>query len=120
MNKRFLQWSVYNTFWYLMGALGAIVGIGWAFNIFAFLTWLCFFVVILLSWYKSFCKRTGTAYEGLGSLPIPMWLDFSFDLVFALMLAATGHWFYAAMVIVNEVIFIDILKENKPAPTVPS
>lgn len=106
---RFFGWFGYNFFWYLMAALGAIAGFGWAFSIFAFFTWLTFVIALLLTWYKGHCRRNNEPYT-ITPMPVPMWLDFALDMVLAIMLAATGHWFYAAMVIFNEVMLVDAIK----------
>jgi|SRR5271165_192004 len=115
---RALGWATYNGIWYLLAALGAVAGIGWAFNIFAFLTWASLAVALLLTWYKGQCKRHNEPYT-VASMPVPMWLDFVCDMALAIMLAATGHWFYAAMVIFNEVMFVDAVKST-PVPPVSS
>ena len=109
--NRFCRWFAYNAFWYLMGALG-LVGMGWAFHIFTFLAWMTFLFTILLTLYKSNCKKTGEKYEIEKALPLPVpfWLDFLLDIIMALALAAFGHWFYAVMIIFSEVLFADIIK----------
>lgn len=115
---RFFAWFGYNSSWYLMAALGAIAGISWAFHIFIFFAWLTLIFGLLMTWYKEHCKRNNEAYN-VTQMPVPLWLDFCCDMALAIMLAATGHWFYAGMVIFNEVIFLDAIK-SLPAPTVSS
>ena len=120
--NRFCRWFAYNAFWYLMGALG-LVGMGWAFNIFAFFAWITFIFVVLIVLYKGHCKKTGEKYdiEDALPLPVPFWLDCVLDIAMATALAAFGHWFYAGLVILNEVLFADVIKPiEAPVPPVSS
>ncbi len=89
-------WIVGNGFWYGMAALG-MAGIGWAWNIFAFLTWLVFIIVSLV-WYGMTKKFPDVT---MPPRTVPGWLDVIFDAILTIALAATGHWFYAALVVIH-------------------
>lgn len=117
--KKIAAWLLLNGFWYLMGTLGTIAGIGWAFNVFAFMTWILFLVTTFILFGVWAGHAIGKPIKVETDPAFPHWVDCITDGAMALVLAAFGHWFYATMTIAHIVGYMIFLKDVRPSPEYP-
>lgn len=81
----------------------------WAHNIWVFLLWLGVVTVVILSLDKYTKSRIGTTYDGFPT-SVPIAIQSFEALAYACALAAFGHWFYAAVSIITDFVFMDVRK----------
>lgn len=116
---RIFKWFLLNGTWYFLGTLGAVAGVAWAWNIFAFCTWLLFSIVgfiasmVLLSHFIE--KPIVIKYE----TAMPVWIDMTTDAMMGIICAATGHWFYGTLIFLHIISYNYILAAVKPKPEYP-
>lgn len=91
---RVIAWLLFNSTIYTLMILG-LIGISWAWNLYVFLSW------VLVIGYISLLIGKGTdpslPSQPTFQRPVPGWIDITVDLFGAAVLAALGHWFYAAL-----------------------
>ena len=112
--KKIARWSLLNGIWYAMGMLGAVAGLGWAWNVFVFIT-----VVLVLAYglvlgcmfiAASVYKPIKLKYD----LAFPIWVDAVTDSIMMLVVAAFGHWFVAFLVLVQLLTYALLIHGIKP------
>lgn len=99
--------------WWCMWA--GLHGAGWAWNVFRFGAWIVAFTCIMA---PSMAKNDPIFAETLATSITPGWLAASFDLSEAIILAAFGHFFFAAMMFISfvgEALARDVAKKAAAA-----
>jgi len=93
-----LSWIGMTSFWYASIVMGGVYGNHVALNVFKFLTW---FIVVMWSIVilgEHAAAATGQDYA-ISDRHIPATLSFTCDFGIAVIAAAYGHWFYAALIV---------------------
>lgn len=101
-------WLLTNGITYLLLALGLMTGFGWAWNLYAFLSWLAVFI------YGIQCLAKARPEFDRS---VPAILDIIIDFGAAAACAAFGHWFYAILKLVEIVEYQHFYsKKEEPKP----
>jgi hypothetical protein len=91
-------WLLSNGITYLLLALG-VIGFGWAWNVYAFLSWIAvlFFTALILA--KA--QDPSLSIQPDLTRPVPAILDIIIDFSAACVCVAFGHWFFGFLKLVE-------------------
>ena len=97
---RVITWLINNSITWALAISGLVLKVSWALRVWVFLLWLSIFMFTLMNIHKTNCKEKHLEYKDL-KLAVPAWIDVTLDVLMGCLMAAFGHWFYAALVVVQ-------------------
>lgn len=100
-------WTAANTGYAVLLVKAIVYHTNWALNIAKFLTWVGVFLYGIISMAKH--SDTGIV---IPEKAVPLWIDTILDIIMACLFAAGGHFFYASLIIISIIFYVDIFHEE--------
>ncbi len=111
------QWLVPNGIYWLTVAFGVVLGMSWAFHLFAFLTW----IIIIIAIFGNIAVHLPVSETRKLRLAIrKRWINVVVDIVcdsiVAVIVIAFGHWFYGTLIILQIFAYQELFRQARKTP----
>ena len=118
--KKIALWIVSNGLWCLLGVLGAIYGVGWAWGVFTIMTFLANVLMVFIILGIIASHATNKPIKADFNPTFPVWVELIIDSAMTLIVVSFGHWFVGFWIFTQTIGSYYIRKEfqAKPDPNI--